>query len=123
MEDPKKTAARDFAKSHAKWGDWQGILESRPPETICNLMIVLIQQTKFLLDRMIVRQEEDFKKLGGVRERMHAARTATRAEIWDKEMYSRLAAAKDPAELASRVNEIKDHVDRAAWNIRRRKGW
>ena len=123
MDDPKKAAARDFAKTHALWEDWREIVETRPPETVSNLMIVLIQQTKFLLDRMIARQEEDFKKFGGVRERMHAARTAARAESWDKEVYSRLASAKDPAELSARLGEIKDRADRIAWSVRKRNGW
>ena len=56
----KKTAARDFAKKHADWDDWKPLFESRPAETLCNLMIVVIQQTKYLLDRMIAAQEEDF---------------------------------------------------------------
>ncbi len=121
--DEKKTFAREFAKTHADWDDWKGIFESRPAETLCNLMVVLIQQTKYLLDRMIARQEADFKKFGGVRERMHAARTAARGEEWDKSVYSRLDAAASPEELASRIAEIKYRVDQAASSIRRRKGW
>ena len=65
----------------------------RPAETLCNLMIVVIQQTKYLLDKMIAAQEADFKKHGGVRERMHAARTAARGEDWDKTIYSRPVGA------------------------------
>ena len=119
----KKTAARDFAKSHADWDDWKQFFESRPAETLCNLMIVVIQQTKYLLDKMIAAQEEDFKKHGGVRERMHAARTAARGEEWDKSMYSRLDAAADVVELVARASEIKRKVDQAVWGIKRRKGW
>ena len=46
----KKTAARDFAKNHADWKDWEKFFASRPAETLCNLMIVVIQQTKYLLE-------------------------------------------------------------------------
>lgn len=122
-EDERKIAARDFAKAHPDWEDWRQFFESRPAATICNLMIVVIQQTKYLLDRMISSQEEDFKKHGGVRERMHAARTAARGEDWDKTIYSRLDAASNEAELKARVEEIKRNADRAAWSIARRKGW
>ena len=123
IDDPKKAAAREFAKKNPEWSQWKEILETRPPETFCNLMAILIHQTKYLLDRMISRQEEDFKRLGGVRERMHAARTAARAESWDKTLYSRLSSAKTPAELSAIVAEIKNRADRAAWSIRKRNGW
>ena len=119
----QKAFARKFAKEHSDWADWKTIFESRPAATVANLMIVVIQQTKYLLDRMIARQEEDFKAFGGVRERMHAARTAARAEDWDKGLYSRLDAAATPEELDSRLAEMKRKLDQAARAIRARKGW
>ena len=119
----KKVAARDFAYRHADWSKWKELFETRPAEVLCNLMIVLIQQTKYLLDRMIARQEEDFKRFGGVRERMHAARTAARGEDWDKSLYSRLDAAATAEELEARAAEIVQAVARSAAAIRRRKGW
>jgi four helix bundle suffix protein len=122
-EDERKIKAREFAKEHSSWEDWKDIFNTRPPETICNLMIVLIHQTKYLLDKMIASQEEDFKKHGGVRERMHAARTAARGEDWDKSLYSRLNTASTPEELAERVAEIKNRADQISWRIVRRKGW
>ncbi len=123
MASGKKTAAREFAKVHADWEEWKPFFETRPAETICNLMIVLIQQTRYLLDRMLKWQEEDFKKHGGVRERMHAARTEARAESWDKGIYSMLDLAEDSADLARRIEEIKRNVRRIAASIARRKGW
>ncbi len=50
----KKTAARDFAKSHADWKDWEKFFVSRPAETLCNLMIVAIQQIVIADQGMIV---------------------------------------------------------------------
>ena len=122
-DDPKRIAARDFAKAHADWADWQPLFETRPPETLANLMVTLCHQTRYLLDKMIAAQEEDFKRHGGVRERMHAARTAARGEEWDKTIYSRLDSAVDAADLDARLAEIKRKADQAAWSIRRRKGW
>lgn len=122
-DDERKIKAREFAKEHSSWEDWKDIFNTRPPETICNLMIVLIQQTKYLLDKMIASQEEDFKKHGGVRERMHAARTAARGEDWDKSLYSRLNAASTLEELSERVAEIKSRTDQISSRIARRKGW
>ena len=116
-------AARDFAKDHADWPDWKPFFETRPAETLANLMLTLCHQTRYMLDRMIDAQEEDFKRHGGVRERMHAARTAARGEAWDKCVYSRLDAAADAVELAARAAEIRRKVDQAVWSIKRRKGW
>ena len=122
-DDERRIAARDYAKAHADWPDWQKILESRPADTVANLMLTLCHQTRYMLDKMIAAQEEDFKKYGGVRERMHAARTAARGEDWDKSVNSRLDAAVNVAELAARASEIKRKVDQTVWSIKRRKGW
>ncbi len=54
---------------------------------------------------------------------MHAARTAARGEAFDKSLYSRLDAAQSGEELAAKVAEIRRMLDRAAWSIRKRKGW
>ena len=121
--DEKAKAARDFAIKNAEWEAWKPFFESRSPETLANLMLTVCHQTRYMLDKMIMRQEEDFKKFGGVRERMHAARTAARAEEWDKGLYSRLDSAKSVEELESRAAEIRERVLRAVWSIKRRKGW
>ena len=122
-DDARKTAARQFAKEHADWEEWKTLLETRPVETFCNLMIVLVQQCRYLLEKMIKWQEEDFKKHGGVRERMHAARTAARGEDWDKTIYSRLDGAATADELAARADEMRRAISRAVWSIKRRKNW
>ena len=121
--DAKTKAARDFAVKNADWEVWKPLFESRPPETFAYLMLTLCHQTRYLLDKMLARQEEDFKKFGGVRERMHAARSAVRAEEWDKGLYSRLDAAKTPGELEARAAEIRSVLARAVAAIKRRKGW
>lgn len=91
--------------------------------TLDELMLTLCHQTRYMLDKMLARQEADHKKFGGVRERMHAARTAARAEEWDKCLYSRLDGAKTAEELAARAAEIRSAVTRAMASIKRRKGW
>jgi hypothetical protein len=72
---------------------------------------------------MLKRQEEDFKQHGGVRERMHAARTAARGEAWDKELYSKLAATETSEDLSKVTSEIKQKVDAMARSIARKRGW
>ncbi len=121
--DTRKTAAREFARNHPDWETWKPFFETRPPETLCNLQIVLIQQTKYLLDRMIRRQEEDFKQHGGIRERMHAARTAARGSAWSAGLRDWLSSADTPEELAHRLEDARRQLDRAAWSVRKQKGW
>ena len=122
-DDERRIAARDYSKAHSDWPDWQKFFETRPAETVANLMLTICHQTRYMLDKMIAAQEEDFKRHGGVRERMHAARTAARGEEWDKGVYSRLDAATDVMELEARAAEIKRKVDQAVWSIKKRKGW
>ena len=119
----KKTAARGFAKTHGEWETWRPILAVRPADTFCNLMIVLIQQCRYLLDKMLKWQEADFIKNGGVRERMHAARTEARAEQWNKAIYSMLDLAADMADLNARVAQVVAQARQTAAAIARRKGW
>ena len=119
----KALAARDFAKAHCDWSEWKEIFETRPAETLANLMLTLCNQASYMLGRMIERQEADFKKFGGVRERMHAARTAARGEDFDRSLYGRLAAADSAEELEAKIRELRQKIDRAASSIRRKKGW
>ncbi|MCW5556929.1 MAG: four helix bundle suffix domain-containing protein [Verrucomicrobiae bacterium] len=58
---------------------FRSFIESRPPGTVANILICLIHQTNFLLDRLLRRQEQDFLKEGGLRERMTRARIAARS--------------------------------------------
>ncbi len=122
-DDERRIAARDYSKAHSDWPDWQKFFETRPAETVANLMLTICHQTRYMLDKMIAAQEEDFKRHGGVRERMHAARTAARGEEWDKGVYSRFDAATDVMELEARAAEIRRKVDQAVWSIKKRKGW
>lgn len=121
--DRKYVVARAKAIANPDWSFWKTIFASRTAETICNLQLTLIRQTQSLLDGMIKRQEADFKKLGGVRERMHAARTAARSESWDKAVYSYLESALTAADLDARVAEIRRKLARTAWSIKQRKTW
>ena len=121
--DKRAVFARDFSKAHNDWSDWREIFETRPAETLANLMLTICNQTSYMLAKMIERQEADFKRLGGVRERMHAARTAARGEEFEKGLYSHLAAAKNAEELAAKAAALKRRIDQTVWSLRRKNGW
>ena len=122
-DDQRASFARDYAKKHNDWSDWQEIFETRPAETLANLMLTICNQTSYMLGRMIERQEADFKKFGGVRERMHAARTAARAEDFSRGIYSRLAGAATSEELETTAELLRNEIDRISASIARKRGW
>ena len=121
--DEKAIYAKNRARQFNDWPDWKEIFETRPAETLANLMITICSQEAYMLGKMIERQEADFKKFGGIRERMHAARTAARGEEFDKGLFSRLNAEQSVEKLLSQAAEMKRKIDRAVWSIRKRKGW
>lgn len=49
-------------------------LETRPAEVAANILICLIHQTNYLLDRQLRQLEKAFLEEGGLRERMTRAR-------------------------------------------------
>ncbi|MEI8342158.1 MAG: four helix bundle suffix domain-containing protein [Verrucomicrobiota bacterium] len=55
-------------------------VETRPPDIVANIAICLIHQANYLLDEQIRRQEQDFLKEGGLRERMTRVRLRRREE-------------------------------------------
>ncbi len=53
---------------------YREFLETRPAETVANIMICLIHQARYLLGRQIASLEKTFVAEGGIRERMTRAR-------------------------------------------------
>ena len=84
------------------------------PELFCNVMISLIHQTCYLLDRYLQSLERHFAEKGGIRERMHRTRNSEKNAQREKvlallrEIYRDLAALKQPAlmEKVANVAEI-----------------
>ena len=58
---------------------YREFFETRPPEVIANIVICLVHQTHYLLDRQLLRLERDFLEHGGLRERMTRARLNRRS--------------------------------------------
>ena len=67
------------ADPNASYSTYRSYIETRPAETVANILICLIHQANYLLDQMLRRQEQDFLKEGGLRERMTRARLAARS--------------------------------------------
>ena len=125
-EWPKDSEKGLAARRLGRDGGWEAFaphIEKKSDEVAANLMVSLIRQCTYLLARQIAQLEEDFKKHGGIKERMYAARSEARAEDWGKAAYSRLAAAQTPDELTARCREMTAELRRMADGIKLRKGW
>lgn len=88
---------------------FRAFCETRPAEVVANISICLINQTNYLLDRLIRRMEQDFLKEGGLRERMTRARIAYRNRTHEseppdfpRELEARMDRDRKPDEIGGR---------------------
>ena len=66
------------SQPRATYETYRELCETRPAEVIANLALCLIHQANYLLDQQIRRLEQDFIKVGGLRERMTRVRLQQR---------------------------------------------
>lgn len=69
---------RKLGREHNDAAFFMNIIEKRPPETIANMAIILINQADYLLFRQLERLSKDFLKNGGFSERMRKLRKEKR---------------------------------------------
>lgn len=72
---PRVTKMREYLKSAGFQDCPTAYAESMNAEEYCNLMITLINQTTYMLRRLLDRQQEQFLRSGGIKELMFRART------------------------------------------------
>jgi four helix bundle suffix protein len=65
-------------ESYESYQTYKPFIETRPAEVVANIIICLIHQTNYLLDRQLKQLEAAFLKEGGLRERMTRARLDSR---------------------------------------------
>ena len=79
--DDDISAPKDISESFEKiYRAFIFFIKKRPPDVCANIMICLINQCNYLLDRQISKLENEFVKQGGLRERMYNARMKYRKE-------------------------------------------
>ena len=67
------------ARKDESYASYRSFIETRPAETVANILICLIHQANYLLDQQIRNLEQEFLREGGLRERMTRARLAVRS--------------------------------------------
>lgn len=69
---------RSLGAQHNDSSFFMNLIESRPPQTIANMAIILINQADYLLFRQLERLEKDFLENGGFSEKMARLRREKR---------------------------------------------
>lgn len=78
-ENPRTLRLREYLKSDEFMRNPTCLAERMNAEEYCNLMITLINQTTYLLRRLIDRQQQQFLEHGGIKEQMYRARVSYRS--------------------------------------------
>ena len=73
-----QAARRIGSAKDRSYASYRSYIEDRSPETAANVLICLIHQTNYLIDRQIKQLEQVFLREGGLRERMTKARRKAR---------------------------------------------
>jgi len=69
-----KAVRRLGTGKHTSYETYRSYVETRSPETSTNVVICLIHQTNYLLDKQLQQLEKDFVQHGGLSERMTQVR-------------------------------------------------
>lgn len=77
-------AMRRIGREHNDSEYFMNLAQTRPPETIANMAIILIKQADYLLYRQLQRLSDDFVKEGGFSERMTRIRKGYRNSYCSK---------------------------------------
>lgn len=72
--NPHYEKMRAYAASELIFDQYHSLLHKYNDEALANLCITLIHQTSFFLYRLLEKQEKNFLKEGGIKERMYQAR-------------------------------------------------
>lgn len=107
-DSPRQRQLRDFCQAHNDYSDYAPLVERMSDEEMANLLLTLCHQTDRMMCSYISKLEERFVKEGGIKERMHAARTGYR-----REQEARLQALEaENRQLKARIQELEKLLGR-----------
>ena len=78
---PRFDRLLEYCRRHNDWLDYQNLSESLPDEDFCNMALTLCHITDKMISSYLKGLEQRFVTEGGIKERMHAARTGYREEV------------------------------------------
>ena len=105
-DSERQRKLREFCHSHNDYSDYEPLLSKMNDEEMANLALTLCHQTDKMMCNYIENLEKLFVTEGGIKERMHAARTGYRAE---QDAYMRTLETENAA-LKQRINELEKEL-------------
>ena len=107
-DSERQRKLREFCHSHNDYSDYEPLLSKMNDEEMANLALTLCHQTDKMMCAYIEKLEHKFVTEGGIKERMHAARTGYR-----KEQDARMLALEEENKLLKkRVAELEKELQR-----------
>ena len=103
-DNERQQRLRDFCHSHNDYSDYEPLLAKMNDEEMANMALTLCHQTDKMMCSYIEKLEEKFVTEGGIKERMHSARTGYRA-AQDAHMH---ALEEENKALKKRVKELEE---------------
>lgn len=107
-ESERQQRLREFCHTHNDFCDYEPLLAKMNDEEMANMALTLCHQTDKMMCAYIEKLEERFVTEGGIKERMHAARTGYRQEQ-DAHMQ---ALEAENAELKKRIKELEEKLEK-----------
>ena len=102
-DSDRQQRLRDFCNSHNDYADYAPLVSKMDDEEMANLLLTLCHQTDKMMCTYIEKLEHRFVTEGGIKERMHAARTGYRQEA-----DARLRALEaENQQLKKRIAELE----------------
>ena len=93
----------DTSDSHNDFSDYEPLVAKMNDEEMANLLLTLCHQTDKMMCAYLEKLEHRFVTEGGIKERMHAARTGYRQEV-----DARLRALEaENLQLKARIKELE----------------
>ena len=80
-DSERQQRLRDYCHSHNDYNDYAPLVAKMNDEEMANLLLTLCHQTDKMMCAYIEKLEQRFVTEGGIKERMHAARTGYRQEV------------------------------------------
>lgn len=96
-----------FCRSNNSYDSYRPLVETLSPEEFCNMAITLCRITDKMLASYLQHLEQQFVTQGGVKERMHAARTGYRQEQ-DRRLQ---ALEEENRQLRAQVEVLKHQIE------------
>ena len=96
---------QEFCKSHNRVEDYQPHFNKWNNEEMANTALTLCYMVDAMLNRHLITLEQEFITQGGIKERMHAARTGYRQQK-DQELLTLRETVKRQTEEINRLRKI-----------------